>query len=77
MYFIIEIQGSAQGTYAYLVSTAQTRNAAEAEYHRVLAAAAVSQLPMHSAIVFTADGTPIMHQCYTHQVQAQAVQASE
>lgn len=67
MYFIVEIQGFADGTFAHLVTTAATRNLAESEYHRVLSAAAVSALPMHSAIVFTGDGTPIMHQCYTHE----------
>ena len=66
MYFIAEIQGQADGSFSHLIVTAPTRNAAEAEYHRVLAAAAVSELPLHSALLFTGDGTPLLHQCYEH-----------
>ena len=66
MYFIVEIQGFSNGSFTHLVTTAATRNQAESEYHRVLSAAAVSELPMHSAILFTGDGTPLLHQCYTH-----------
>ena len=67
MYFILEIQGYADGSFAHLVTTAATRLEAEAAYHRVLAAAAVSELPLHSAVVIGVDGTPLLHQCYTHE----------
>ena len=40
MYFIMEIQGMPDGRFAHLVTVAATRLEAEAEYHRVLAAAA-------------------------------------
>ena len=68
MYFIIEIQGYAGGSFAHLVTTSETRNGAEAEYHRVLAAAAVSSLPIHSAVILDATGNAIKHECYTHEV---------
>jgi len=35
----------------------------------VLAAAAISEIPSHAAIMFTADGFPIMHQSYKHEVE--------
>ena len=66
MYFIVEIQGFADGSFSHLVTTAAARNAAEAEYHRILAAAAVSEIPLHSALIFSGDGTPVLHQCYAH-----------
>ena len=73
-YYIIEIQKAVDGTYAHLVHTAYdaeadvARQKAESTYHQVLSYAAISQLPMHSASLMAPDGTPIMHQCYTHTI---------
>ena len=66
MYYIAEIQGFGSDSFAHLITTASTRNQAEAEYHRVLAAAAVSELPTHAALIFTGEGVPVKHQCYKH-----------
>lgn len=66
-YFIVEIQKQHNGAYAHLVHTADTRNAAESVYHQVLAAAAISNLPEHSAIMFTSEGFPLMHESYKHE----------
>ena len=65
-YFVFEIQKQFDGSYAHLVHTADTRNAAESIYHQVLAAAAISNIPEHSAIMFTSEGFPLMHQSYKH-----------
>ena len=66
MFYIVEIQKQADGTFAHLVQTAETRNEAESRYHGVLSFAAVSELPQHSAIVFSDEGFPVLHQCYKH-----------
>ena len=60
-YFICEIQNN-----AYIMTKRETRNEAEAEFHRVLAAAAVSQVETHSCIVFTEEGFTVLNQCYKH-----------
>lgn len=65
-YFVVEIQKQPDGNFAHLVHTADNRNAAESTYHQVLAAAAISNLPQHSAILFTDEGFPLMHQSYQH-----------
>ena len=67
MFYSVEIQKDAAGTCAHLVQTAADRNEAESQYHRVLSAAAVSGLPMHSAVLLDATGTALMNQCYTHE----------
>ena len=67
MYFILEIQTAADGGSSHLITARASCNEAEAEYHRVLAAAAVSPLPLHAAVVVAADGTPLLHQCYAHE----------
>ncbi len=61
MYFICEIQNS-----AYLMTTKETRNEAESEYHRVMSAAAVSNVATHSCIVFTEEGFEVLNGCYKH-----------
>ena len=75
-FYIIEVQQYQDGSYgdikhfAYDEDPDKARLKAESKYYEVLAAAAVSELPMHSAILFSAEGFPIMHQCYKHDVTA-------
>ena len=68
MYYIIEIQKYEDGEFGHLVHWATTRNQAESKYHEVLAAAAISNLPQHSASLISDQGFPILNQCYTHEV---------
>lgn len=71
-YYILEIQQYANGEYGHIVhfaydaDTQKARFKAEAKYYEVLAAAAISELPQHSAILITSEGNPLMHQCYYH-----------
>ena len=82
-FYVVEIQQYANGEYGHLVHLACDENAdkarmkAEAKYHQVLAAAAISELPSHAAIMFTWEGYPIMHQCYYHNVDANDEEESE
>lgn len=75
-FYIVEIQQYANGEYGHLVHYAydadpvKARLKGESKYHEVLAAAAVSELPSHAAIMFSAEGFPIFHQCYKHAVSA-------
>lgn len=71
MYYIVEIQKNAEGVYAHLVHTAQTRNEGESVYFQVLAAAAISKLPLHSAILFTDRGALEMSRYYLHNTENQ------
>lgn len=68
-YIIIEIQKSADGTVAYLVNKNASRNGAESIYHQILAAAAISNVYQHTAVLLTDTGVEIMHQCYNHPQQ--------
>ena len=73
-FYIIEIQQYANGEFGHIVHFAFDENAtkarlkAEAKYHEVLAAAAVSELPQHSATLLTSDGRAVMNQCYRHEI---------
>ena len=74
-FYIVEIQMNANGEFGHLVhwafdsDPARARLKAESKYHEVLAAAAVSELPQHSASLLTSDGRCIMNQCYHHIVE--------
>ena len=73
-YYILEIQKNTAGEYGHIVHWAydedetQARLKAESKYHSVLAAAAISELPQHSATLITSDGMCIMNQCYEHNI---------
>ena len=75
-FYIVEIQQYANGGYGHIVHYAfdedaeKARLKGESKYHEVLAAAAVSELPSHAAIMFSTEGFPLLHQCYTHDVEA-------
>lgn len=65
VYIVIEIQAD-DSTAATIVNTYTDRNLAEQKYHNVLAAAAVSAVPVHSAVMLTGDGTRIKGETYRH-----------
>lgn len=65
-YVVIELQTNSDGTVGNLATVHDTRNAAESAYHSVLAAAAISALPRHAAVLLTSEGTLIDSRCYEH-----------
>lgn len=68
MFIVIELQTSGTQT-ANLVTSHTTLAEAEAKYHNVLAAAAVSSLDAHGAIMVNDRCVPIKHECYTHTAE--------
>lgn len=82
-FYIVEIQQYADGSYGHIVHYAYDESAdkaqlkAESKYHEVLAAAAVSNLPSHAAIMFSAEGFPMLNQCYKHTVQPEPTPETE
>ena len=68
-YIVIELQKNASGKVSNIVTQHDTRNAAEGKYHSVLAAAAVSSVPQHAAVLLTDAGQEIVHQSYTHEAE--------
>ena len=68
-YIVVEIQTAANGTVATIVNDYADRNAAEARFHTILAAAAASTLAKHAAIMFSEEGFPLRNECYTHEAE--------
>ena len=67
MIIVMEIQKDAE--VSTIVTAHETRNDAENKYHTILAYAAVSSVPMHSAVMFRDDGRFIKTESFEHQVQ--------
>lgn len=67
-YLVIEIQTNANGTVGNIVSSYDALNAAESKYHTVLAAAAISALPEHAAVLMTSRGQVLETKWYQHEV---------
>lgn len=66
-YLVIEIQTNTDGTVGNLVFAYDSRLEAESKYHAVLAAAAISSLPMHTCDLIQADGILLARQSYVHE----------
>ena len=67
MYIIIEIQASNQGTVSIVPPLSYSnRNEAEQKYHTCLAAAAVSNVDIHSVSMLNERGESIQHKSYVH-----------
>ncbi len=65
MFFIIEIQGYGD-SFAQLVTQKSSRNEAEADYYRVLSAAAISNVPIHTAVMIDHTGHLYYAKQYEH-----------
>lgn len=65
-YVVIEIQKTTSGAIANLVTSYDTKAEAESHYHTILAAAALSNLPSHGAVIIDENCVPIAWQAYTN-----------
>lgn len=69
MYIVIELQKVDDTQIANLVNVYTNKNVAEQAYHNVLAAAAVSSLPCHSAVILDETGRIVKGpEYYIHEV---------
>ena len=65
MYIILELQTN-NGVVSMTPAIQKTdRKEAESVYHSILAAAAISGLDAHSAVLMTNEGELLMSQCYS------------
>ena len=74
-YLVMEIQKFENETMSTPTFAYDTLNAAEAKYHSILAGAAVSKLPVHSAALLNETGYCIEHKSYDHREPEPEVEA--
>lgn len=75
MYIVIEIQTT--DTVATIVNSYSDRNTAEQKYHQILAAAAVSTVPKHGAVMLTDEGVRLKGECYIHEQEPEPGEVEE
>ena len=66
-YVVLEIQTNADGTIGSIVTDFDNKLDAENKYHTILAYAAISSLPVHSAVILTNEGRTVKTEVYTHE----------
>jgi hypothetical protein len=72
-YYVVEVIRNKSKEYEHNVfwlydeDDTKARLKGESKYHEILATAAVSEHPEHSAILFSSKGLPLMFQCYEHE----------
>lgn len=67
MYIILEMQTAQDGNVVIPAPVQkETLYEAEAAYHQILAAAALSKVYKHSATILTDEGNEYESHCYTH-----------
>lgn len=64
MFIVVEIQN---GTVLPVI-VKETQEEAESAYHMILAAAAISNVAVHTAVMFTNRGLLLESKCYVHEV---------
>ena len=67
-FIVTEIQTFANGTVSTINTVKDDRNEADSTYYAILAAAAISSLPCHGAILYTNEGGYIMAHSYQRAV---------
>ena len=70
-YLVIEMQKQSDGTIAQITTSYTDRNTAEQKYHEILSFAAVSSIPIHTAVILSEEGNLIKKESYRHEEASQ------
>lgn len=66
MFIVIELQANTEGQVANIVSSYETLPEARNKFYTILASAAVSDVPTHSAVILDHCGNLIARESFTH-----------
>ena len=66
MYILQEMQTTGSQTALTPTQTFTDKNAAESAYHSVLAAAAISKVPVHAVVLMNEHGDTLRREFYEH-----------
>lgn len=67
MFIVLELQKNSDGTVGNIVYTFDTLNEADSKFHNILSYAAVSDVPIHSAVILSERGKLIKTDSYEHK----------
>ena len=77
MFVVIEFQTDANGNVSTLTTQHATRAEAESKFYGVLSYAAISEVPLHAALLCRSNGDYIMSQSYKHVQPATVVEETQ
>lgn len=69
MYIVVELQTNDSGELGNLVWSFDKKEEAESKYYSVLSAAAMSNVPVHSAVVLDEQGSLINSHVFFHKTE--------
>ena len=72
MYIVVELQKNSDGSLGNIVTSYNNLMEAESKFHSILAAAAISKLPVHSAAILNEHGMVQNQGSYEHEVDMEA-----
>ncbi len=73
-FYVVEIRRYANGEYEHFVYYRYDENEnkakckGESKFYEIMSQAALSEYPLHSAILFDAEGKSMMDGCYKHDI---------
>ena len=67
-YIVIELQKNSDGSVGNHVYAYNEKAEAESKYYAILSAAAVSSVPVHSAIIIQEDAVPVQYKSFSHEI---------
>ena len=67
MYIVIELQYTAEGQLSNIATAYNTIAEAWNKYYTILAYAAISEIPVHSAVILDRTGRSIAQKSFEHQ----------
>lgn len=66
MFIVMEIQTSTEGVVSTVINQYENENEADSRFHQILASAAISEIPVHTAFILTDDGHAVRAESYRH-----------
>ena len=69
-YIVVELQTDASGAVGNIITAHDTLNEAESHFYSILAAAAVSAIAKHAAVLMTSEGYLVESRCFEHGTEA-------
>lgn len=69
MFIVMELQVNAEGQVGNIVTTYSTLAEAQNKFYTICAFAAISEVPMHSAVILDQGGVLIDRQTFEHAVE--------
>ena len=77
MFIVLELQTDSQGNLGIIANKYNTIPEAESKYYNILSYAALSDVPVHAAVILDENGTHLNNASYMHAVPTSEPEPTE